>query len=426
MASGIGIGLLVALLAGLGPARRAAAIPPAEAVRPSAPPVGRGLTLFRHVGAGLPVPVRMGLRNLVRHPGRAAATAAGVAASLMLVLTTSALVDSMDRGIDLQFQEAMRYDLRADLLLPRPAEDLGGRVAGIPGAAVMETVLSLPVRLSAGGRHQDSLLHGVPRGASLLRSVDFDGVERMPRAGGVVIGRPVATKLGLAVGDPVDVSLLPSGTPRRLRVDAVSDTTLGGFTVMGLEDARGAFGLGGLSNTVLVGLASPGDREAVRAALQELPGVLRLHDVASVRAELGRMMGLAYAMVGAMLAFSVVLAAAILFNTATLAILERQRELATMRAIGRPMGSIAAMITFENGLLGLLGLVAGLPLSVWAIREALALYSSDLFSLPFVLTARTFGIAALGVVLVLLVAEWPGLRQVARMNLAEVVRSREG
>ena len=46
-------------------------------------------------------------------------------------------------------------------------------------------------------------------------------------------------------------------------------------------------------------------------------------------------MGLFYALTGAILAFAVVMAFALLFNTMTVNVLERQRELATMRAVGK-------------------------------------------------------------------------------------------
>jgi putative ABC transport system permease protein len=128
----------------------------------------------------------------------------------------------------------------------------------------------------------------------------------------------------------------------------------------------------------------------------------------------------------AMLFCSVILAAAILFNTATLGILERRRELATMRALGRTLREITVGLTLEHALLCVAGVVLGLPLSIWAIRHVLALFSSDLFRLPFVLSPITVATAAGGVLLVLLVAQWPALRLVARESLADAVRTREG
>jgi putative ABC transport system permease protein len=157
-----------------------------------------------------------------------------------------------------------------------------------------------------------------------------------------------------------------------------------------------------------------------------MPDVAHVEDVAQLRDQVRDVMALGWFMLLAMLMCSVVLAAAILFNTATLSILERRRELATLRALGRTVREIAIGLTLEHGLLCVAGLALGVPLSMWAIRHVLALYSSDLFHLPFVLSSATVATAVSGIVIVLLLAQWPALRQVARESLAEAVRTREG
>jgi putative ABC transport system permease protein len=157
-----------------------------------------------------------------------------------------------------------------------------------------------------------------------------------------------------------------------------------------------------------------------------LPEAARLQDLAALRAQVDGLMGLGLVMLGMMLAFSVILAAAILFNTATLNILERGSELATLRALGRTGPELALALTLEHALLAVLGFALGLPAAMFATRWVLALYSSDLFALPYVMSPPTVLVAAVGVVLTLLLAQWPALRQLARANLAEAVRTREG
>jgi putative ABC transport system permease protein len=145
-----------------------------------------------------------------------------------------------------------------------------------------------------------------------------------------------------------------------------------------------------------------------------------------LRAQVDTLMGLGWVMVAVMLAFSVVLAAAILYNTATLGILERRREIATLRALGMTLREIAIGLTIEHLLIATAGLAIGVPLAFVAIRRVLGAFSSDLFSFPFVFSPVTIVVGAVGVLLVLLVAQWPALRQIARDSLAGAVRSREG
>ena len=129
-------------------------------------------------------------------------------------------------------------------------------------------------------------------------------------------------------------------------------------------------------------------------------------------------------MIGMMLVFGGVLAGAILFNTATLLVLERQRELATLRALGLRMREVAMMVTLQHAILALLGLALGLPLAVGAAKLMLGAFSSELFALPFVLLAPTVTVTLSGVFVVVLLAQWPALRKVSRASLAEAVRER--
>lgn len=416
VAIGVAIGVGTSLVAGFFPARKAARLAPAEAMRPSTPTTGRALVLTRGLLGFLPLSARLALRNTVRRPFRSVATAGGVSAALILLVTTSALVESMGRAIEVQFDEAQRYDWRADLLAPMDADALRTKAEALDGDGRVEVALTLPVRIG----DEDALLQAIAPDAELLRSVDFDGHVLLPDDG-LVLPRPLARTLGVGVGDSVDVERLPSGPTRAFVVRGLSDTALGSTAIARLAVAQEAFDLDGEANTVLLGSATD-----ARSGLEGIPGVVRVQDAGALRAQLDDLMALSWALVGMMLVMSAILAAAILYDTATLSILERSRELATLRALGRPMRAIAATTTLENGLLAVLGLAAGLPIAALTTRYAISLYDSDLFSLPFVLSGRTVGVSAVGVALVLLLAQWPALRQVARANLADTVRTREG
>jgi putative ABC transport system permease protein len=187
-----------------------------------------------------------------------------------------------------------------------------------------------------------------------------------------------------------------------------------------------AWGVGGLATTI-VARTSAGRASAVRTALTKaLPGATRIEDAAGTRAQFRELMGLGWVMLGAMLCLGGVLAAAILFNTATLSVREHQRDLATLRALGMTMREVALLVTVEHAALALLGLALGVPLAAVVSRAMLDAMSSDLFSLPFVIRPATVAVAVSGVFLLLLLAQWPALRRVGRSNLADEVRVREG
>jgi putative ABC transport system permease protein len=249
----------------------------------------------------------------------------------------------------------------------------------MPGVRTVETLISLPVQLQHGGRTYDTVLQGLPSPSPLLAVLDAGGSRLQPRPDGAVLSRSVATILHVAVGGSVQVRLLPRGRMVSVRIGALSDELVGNALTLPLQAAADAFGVHDGITTVLV-TTDPRQRALVTA---------------------------------------------ILFNTASISVIERRRELATMRALGERMGRLSWLVTVENGLLALGGLLVGFPVALACLWSFLQLFSTDLFSMPYWLYPRTVILSAVGVLLVMLLAQAPALRGVASMNVAEAAKARE-
>jgi putative ABC transport system permease protein len=424
MGIGVAMGLVVAALAGLSPALRAMRLSPAAAMRPARPTLGALAKLARRLP--LPLPLKLATRDVLGRPMRTVGTSLGVAAAVVLVLSTGALLDSMKTTFSAMFDDALRYDVRVDYAGPVKTDDAKRAVSKAKGVREVEAVLALPAKIEAHGRKQDVLLQALGEDAALLRSADVDGRVVPPGERGVALTRSVAKKLGVAVGDEVTVSPLPMGDGVKLRLTGFADAAMGSTASVRRVDVERAWHLEGHTTSVVAKVA-PGEAASVRAALvKAIPDAARIEDTASTRAQFQTLMGLGWVMLTAMLFFAGVLAAAILFNTATLSVLERQRELATLRALGLTMREVTALVTAQHGMQAILGLAVGLPLAVLASKAMLRAFSSELFSLPFVLSPVTVTVTLVGVLGVVLLAQWPALRQVGRASLADAVRVREG
>jgi putative ABC transport system permease protein len=103
---------------------------------------------------------------------------------------------------------------------------------------------------------------------------------------------------------------------------------------------------------------------------------------------------------------------------------ERVTELASLRAAGMCGGELSRVITAENVLLTLAGIVPGLVVGYVAAAEFMASFSSDLFTFELAVRPTTFLFTALGVLAAALVSQVPILRAVRRIDIAAVVRER--
>lgn len=133
-----------------------------------------------------------------------------------------------------------------------------------------------------------------------------------------------------------------------------------------------------------------------------------------------------FGFIGAMLALGALMAFAIIFTTMSVNIVERRRELATLRTAGVHRRAIAGLIAGENLLTTLLGVVPGLLIGILGGRAFLASYSSDQFRLDLVVRPLTLVVSALAILAVAALSQWPGLRAIGRLDLAQVVRERSG
>jgi len=443
--AGVAMGLLAPLLAGLLPAIRASQLQPAEAMRPFVSQPTLPLQKLRNIWQPqwnkiprqpnqhgnrrrnwVPFWLRLTLRDVARRPGRTAATAIGIMAALALVVTTAGLKDSMTRGINLSFTQSVHYDLRADFYSPQSAPSAVDEAHGIPGVTNVETITTLPVEVAnlATGKTYDTSLQGLPPESPLLQLRSSGGTLLAPEPGKAIVSSSIATKLGLKVGDKIRVKVLPSGRSIILPIQALDFSVIGNSVTLASASVATDFHMTGKATTLLLKV-SPGKTVAVRVALEKLPTVVQVQDEQAFRSQVQQLMGLMNVLLAMMLMFAVILAAAILFNTATLNVLERQREFATMRALGYPLGGIVGLVTASNGIIGVIGLILGFPVALLVLRQFLNLYTSDLFTMPFWLYPETIAISIIGVLLVLFLAQWPALGAVRRMNLAEASKMRE-
>ncbi|HEY4223756.1 MAG TPA: FtsX-like permease family protein, partial [Myxococcota bacterium] len=218
IAAGLAAGSATSLVASLLPSWRAARVAPAEAMRPAQPDAGSLVRLSRHI-AGLPLVLRLPLRNALRHPLRVIAAAIGVVCALVLVLATLASAQSISRVADVQLHDAQRFDVRVDLGAPLPTAELAQRIDLIndhsPGeVSARELSLTLPASVRLAGVERSLLLSCVAPDARLLRPVDFDG-HALAASDGILLPRGEAKKLHAAVGDVVAVTLALPGVPSR-------------------------------------------------------------------------------------------------------------------------------------------------------------------------------------------------------------------
>ncbi|MET9607835.1 FtsX-like permease family protein [Streptomyces sp. NPDC006512] len=368
-----------------------------------------------------PVYGNLAARNTVRDPRRTGATAAALAIALTLASGLSVLGASAARYLD----RATTHDFTADYLV-KPAE---GAMRMTPATA--EPLRKLPgTAFSPLNQSTEYRLAGVP---SVLTGVDpatigrllrYDVVEGSldslarghiavadfkARAAGWRVGQTLplerqegqrgAVTIGAVYRADEQSNLLPSITAPDSLVARYDPNPNTAGILVATDGGPGRAALAGLTHAL-------GDNPA-----------LAVRDEAAIRAEDSGSIGDQLNVFYALLSMALVIAGLGIANTLAMSVLERRKEIGTLRALGVDRAGVTRMIRLEALLLGGLGATLGTALGVflgWALGRTL---QENVAGYTLVLP---WGRLALGVLIALagalLASLWPA-RRAARVDI---------
>ena len=417
MVLGVALSVVFTSAAGILPAYRASWQRPAETMRGEVP--AKGTLRFRHRNGSVTghVSSKLPYRNLRRNPVRTVFTILALALAGSVVLVPLGFLDTMDSATQDVLRSA-NYDLSAQMYRPVP-ENVTGGVGVWPGVEGVEPYIFSPTLLLGGGASYNMVLYGLREDSEYYRLFSRPGGERVYPADDGILLASIFEKRGLRIGDAVKAG------PLETRVSGfVTDYSTNGY--LPLPVVQQAMGVLGLVNGLFLRLQTPSAEDDVKAGLYAQLPVWSVAGVAKTLQDWNDMLRLYYGFIGVIVAFGVVLAGAIVFNTVTINVLERDREIATMRTLGVRGFTIARVITVENVLVLAASVVLGSIVGFLLTGYLVTLFGGDIFVLDVKIAPLTFAVSAGLLLGALLASEVPSLRHVQRLDLARATKERVG
>jgi putative ABC transport system permease protein len=440
----IAVGVLVTMVAGVLPARRASRVPPIAALREAAteaPTVSRprllggiGLTaagilavLLGAVGGGsaavtgagavltlvgmivsgpaaarqvstllgspLPrlsgTPGRLARGNAERNPQRTAATAAALMVGVAVVSLSAVLAGSLKASI----QDSVGRSFAGDLAVTSPGWGGGaldpGLVAQIGALPQIDGAVGLgkgAARVAGTSREMT-----VADPAALTRVVDLDvkaGAVSSLGDHALAVSQSVADDNHWRVGTRVPITFA-DGTSSAFAIAAIYDNGQIAGDVLISRRAWTPHAVQDLDSAIFLTVADGG---SIQAAATEVRGVTRDAgdpDVQTRQQYVDASAGGVNALLGivyVLLLLAIVMALMGIANTLSLSIHERTRELGLLRAVGATRRQLRSMIRGESMIIASYGTIGGVALGVflgWGIVRASADGNSlGIFAVP--------------------------------------------
>jgi len=376
--------------------RSAIRLPPAEAMRPPAPPAyGRGLSLPEGMRQHVGLAERMILRHLARGPVRTALTVTGLAIACALVAFSGFQGDAIEYMTRFHFELQDRSDLSVSFLEPvsgRAVQELERH----EGVLAVEPFRNVAVRLRHGHASYRTALEAWRAGSRLRVILDRELLPVELPEDGLLVSEQLARMLGLEVGDAVTVEVMEG---RRAHfvvpVAGLLDDYVGVGAYLRLELLHALLEeQDAISGAWLA--ARPEKHSAIQSALAMTPRVAgvsrrdaKIQAFSETFARSLMIVAFVFLLIAGALAFAMV------FNAARTVFDERRRELATVRVLGMTRLEAGYILVAELGLITLLAIPVGLVLGYGLAAVLAAAMRSELFRLPVVLDAASYARATL-------------------------------
>lgn len=396
---------------------------PAELIRPKAPKAGKRILLERikPLWKRLSFLSKVTLRNAFRHPSRVMLMMLGVGGCTALLVAGFGVKDSIADVPDYQYGEISRYEMLVNY--DPDVLDTDGKAEALWKDRADAWALSYQVNAeleNETGSHSVKLV--AAQGTALKNVVslqDDSGELSYPGKGEAVVTEHLADLLEISVGDQVTLET-DDGDSLRLTVTGIAKNYLSHYIYVSPETVPGA-----KNNAAYLCDASEDSGEGLAAWLRSQDGIsyvsLTLREKETVRQSMQslNMIVVLVVVCAAALAFIV------LCNLTNINIMERVREVATVKVLGFYPGETASYILRENLLLSILGGAVGLLLGKLLHRFVMELIQVDYMCYDVRVSALSYLLAFGITVLFAAGANFAMSFKLEKINMTESLKSVE-
>lgn len=425
-AGAILLSVLAALAGAASAIRAAAALQPAEGMRPAAPARFRPLILERFRLHHLLSPAqRMVLRNVERRPVRTLLSATGVAFSLAVLVTGFIMLDSMNEMVHIQFDRMQREDASVTFTDARDISSIR-EIRRLDGVVEAEPYRMIPVRLASGHRERRLALTGIEPEGRLRAMIDGDGTRHPLPRDGIVLTDRLARSLRVAPGDTVEAELLDrTGARRRLVVAATVAELIGINAYLSLDALARVAREGPRASGAWLTLRRGAEADVMRR-LRDVPAIASTTSKTAMLSSFEEQVSQSFVLVSIiLLTLASILAMGVIYNGARIALSERGPELASLRVLGFSRREVAAMLLGEQAIITVVGIPLGALLGAALAAGVLGSLDTELYRVPLALQLDTFALTSLAILGVAAAAGWLVRRRLDRADLIAVLKTRE-
>jgi ABC-type antimicrobial peptide transport system permease subunit len=188
------------------------------------------------------------------------------------------------------------------------------------------------------------------------------------------------------------------------------------------DEIQEIFSMVNLTGGLFIKLGERSYLSTVKDRVYDSYEVLYIEATDDIRRDWEDMLQLYVGFIGIISLFGVVISSTVIYNTMSINVRERIREYATMRTLGIRIREISGMLLVEHFILVIMGVLLGIPISVYASKYFLGLYNSEFFSFDVVIYSSSYLISSFILLIVLLFTTGVSLLFIRGIDLPRIIK----
>lgn len=419
-AYGILLTTIFCILSGLFGARSAIKIQPAEAMRPETPKSGKHIWLedFAALWRRISFSWKLVIRNISRTKRRAMFLALGIALTYAITTVPMFMSNVWDALFGKQYGEFQTMDYGIDFSRPMNQNALR-EIGQMVEAKTIEPKAEIPLELTYGWRKKGVSVIALDRDTQMYHFKDLSGNPIQLRSKGIYLSEILANMLDVHTGDEIQVRNYLEDKEHTLQVYGIVEQYLGASAYMDLDTM---YTLLGEKNIITGALLH--SQDAVTDKLKDVPNIRQIQSVQDMQDTLLEFMDMIIASVGILMLFGGVLGFAIVYNVTIISINERMMEFSSLRVLGFNKRQIYRMVTRENMLIAVVGVMLGIPLGYLLCNSMVDAISTEMYIIPAILTPTTYVLSAIATLAYVGIAQLATIRKIHNLNLLDALKNR--
>ena len=426
IAAAVLISVGVAIIGTLYAVRQAAALPPAEGMRPEPAAIYKQ-TIIERLGLQkhFSQPSRMILRHIERRPLKSLMTTLGISMAFSIMMVGGFQEGAINEMVDVQYKMSQQEDMMAIYAEPTSHRSLYS-LESLQGVEYAEGFRMVNARVKFEHRTYRTTINGLEPDSQLMRLLDTDLKPIRIPENGAIITDYLAELLHLKIGDILTIEVLSGSRPTlQVPVVGLAKQYLGLNVYMQRESLNRLLKEGSVISGALLNVDKLYQQAAYRK-IKEMPRIV------SVVEQKSSIQGFYDTMNDTILFFTFIttllggsIAFGVVYNSMRIALSERNRELASLRVLGFKRSEVAYILLGEQALLTLLSIPLGFLIGNGLCAYLAMKFDSDLYRIPLILEADVYAFAALVVICSSIISAIMLWRNLAHLDMVAVLKAKE-